>query len=125
MEALKKLQVADRNMAVDTDGWQGILPTMAFAILGVLLLLVLSFRPTEDLTGVGMVFPFSMSEDEILMQVSAAGGRVARFGGFGHMAVVIRDDGEVPEAADFGAIFTLSPLILSACFDMDETNNAF
>ncbi|MBX2830315.1 MAG: hypothetical protein KTR23_03910 [Rhodospirillales bacterium] len=72
-----------------------------------------------------MVFPFSMSEEEILVQVGAAGGRVARFGGFGHMAVVVRDDGVVPKATDFGAIFSLSPLVLSACFSLDETKNAF
>ncbi|MEQ8286680.1 hypothetical protein [Thalassospira sp.] len=122
---MKKLQITEHDLTMDGHGWQGIFPTMAFALLGVFLLLVLSYRPTEDLTGVGMVFPFSMSEDEILMQVGAAGGRVARFGGFGHMAVVVRDDGEMAEASDFGAMFALSPLILSACFDTDETNNAF
>ena len=72
-----------------------------------------------------MVFPFSMSEEEILERVGASGGRVARFGGFGQMAVVVRDDGAVPEASDFGALFALSPLVASACFDAEEDNTAF
>ena len=117
MEAFKTLPKSGANPQLQENGWSGILPTMAFAVCGVLLLMVLSYRPTSDFTGVGMVFPFSMSEDEILSHVGAVGGRVARFGGFGHMAVVINDDGTVPKAEDYGALFTLSPLIVSACFD--------
>lgn len=126
---IKKSQFTEQNLVADDAGWKGIGPTITFAVLGVFLLLILSYRPAETgvgpEAGVGMVFPFSMSEEEILIQVGAAGGRVARFGGFGHMAVVVRDDGIVPQAADFGAIFSLSPLVLSACFDSDKTINAF
>lgn len=125
MEAFKTLPKSRANLRVDEDGWTGILPTMAFALFGVLLLVVLSYRPTSNMTGVGMVFPFAMSEDEILTQVIAAGGRVVRFGGFGHMAVVANDNGMVPEAKDYGALFSLSPLIASACFDSGEATNAF
>lgn len=110
---------------VEEDGWSGIVPTILFAIAGVMLLVVLSYRPSDSLPGVGMVFPFSMSEEEILERVGASGGRVARFGGFGQMAVVVRDDGAVPEASDFGALFALSPLVASACFDAEEDNTAF
>ena len=125
MEVFKKSQFTEKSLVADDAGWKGLGPAMAFAVFGVLVLLVLSYRPAETGAGVGMVFPFSLSEEEILLQVGAAGGRVARFGGFGHMAVVVRDDGVVPQAADFGAIFSLSPLVLSACFDADETKNAF
>jgi len=121
----KKSQFTEKSLVATDADWKGIGPAVAFAVLGVLLLLVLSYRPVETGDGVGMVFPFSMSEEEILLQVGAAGGRVARFGGFGHMAVVVRDDGIAPKSADFGAIFSLSPLVLSACFDADETKNAF
>ncbi|WP_114098028.1 MULTISPECIES: hypothetical protein [Thalassospira] len=98
---------------------------MMFALAGVLLLVLLSYRPSDGMAGVGMVFPLSLSEDEILSQVGAAGGRVVRFGGFGHMAVVVRDDGMVPKADDFGAMFALSPLVASVCFDSGETSNPF
>ena len=125
MEAFQKELEPGVIPAVEEDGWRGIVPTMLFAIAGVMLLVVLSYRPSDALTGVGMVFPFAMSEEEILERVGASGGRVARFGGFGHMAVVVRDDGAVPEADDFGALFTLSPLVASACFDADEDTKAF
>ncbi|MBC05671.1 hypothetical protein [Thalassospira sp.] len=125
MEAFQKTPEATRILAIDDDGWRGIVPTMLFAFVGVMLLVVLSYRPSDAMSGVGMVFPFDMSEQEILERVGASGGRVARFGGFGHMAVVVRDDGTLPEAGDFGALFTLSPLIASACFDADAPKNAF
>ncbi|WP_033068295.1 hypothetical protein [Thalassospira australica] len=98
---------------------------MFFAVFGVLLLVVLSYRPVSEMGSAGMVFPFSMTEDDILQQVGAAGGRVVRFGGFGHLAVVVNDDGSMPEADAMGALFALSPLITSACFDADDVNNAF
>jgi hypothetical protein len=125
------LKASDRTsqkiaiLAEQQDGWHGIVPTMIFACLGVILLVVLSYRPSDVLPGVGMVFPFDMSETEILERVGASGGRVARFGGFGHMAVVINDDGSIPEAETFGALFALSPLIASACFDVDSTKSVF
>jgi hypothetical protein len=125
VEAFKTLTKNAEYQPVEESNWQGVLPTMMFAIAGIMLLLFLSYRPVVDMKGVGMVFPFSMSEEEILNRVGAAGGRVLRFGGFGHMAVVIKDDGSQPEADDFGALFTLSPLIASACFEAGETNNAF
>jgi hypothetical protein len=125
LEAFQKDIEASAIQSVEEDGWRGIVPTILFAIAGVMLLVILSYRPSDALTGVGMVFPFAMSEEEILERVGASGGRVARFGGFGHMAVVVRDDGAVPEAADFGALFTLSPLVASACFDAEEDNKAF
>ncbi|MDG4717803.1 MULTISPECIES: hypothetical protein [Thalassospira] len=125
MEAFKNFHKTSAIQPDDENGWAGIVPTIAFAVCGVVLLVLMSYRPVHDMTGVGMVFPFSLSEDEILVQVGAAGGRVVRFGGFGHMAVVVRDDGMVPQSDDFGALFTLSPLIASACFDLGETKNAF
>lgn len=125
MEAFKILLKPTENQALDESSWSGVLPTLIFAFLGVLMLVVLSYRPAADLNGVGMVFPFTMSEEQILAQVGAAGGRVTRFGGFGHMAVVVSDDGAQPNAKDYGAMFTLSPLIVSACFDSGEATNAF
>ncbi len=125
MEAFRKAPETSTNYAVEEDGWRGIVPTILFAIVGVTLLVVLSYRPSDAMQGVGMVFPFTMTEQEILEQVGEAGGRVARFGGFGRMAVVVRDDGAVPEAEDFGALFAMSPLITSACFDAGAAKNAF
>jgi hypothetical protein len=125
LEAFKTLHKTKTIQPDDESGWAGIVPTVAFALCGIVLLVLMSYRPSPDMAGVGMVFPFSLSEDEILAQVGAAGGRVGRFGGFGLMAVVVRDDDRMPQADDFGAIFTLSPLVASACFDLGETNNAF
>ncbi len=125
MSAFKAHQYKEIAQTADKDGWQGFWPTMLFALMGVIALVVLSYRPPTNGEGVGMVFPLSMSEDEILAQVGAAGGRVARFGGFGHMAVVFRDDGKTAEADQFGALFTLSPLVLSACFETDDTPEQF
>ncbi len=125
MSAFKAHQYKEIAQTADEDGWQGFWPTMLFALMGVIALVVLSYRPPTNGEGVGMVFPLSMSEDEILAQVGAAGGRVARFGGFGHMAVVFRDDGKTAEADQFGALFTLSPMVLSACFETDDTPEQF
>ena len=125
MEAFRSQHHAREIEPVVDQGWSGIVPAGLFALCGVVLLVLLSYRPADDMTGVGMVFPLSLSEDDILAQVGASGGRVVRFGGFGHIAVVVRDDGAVPQAEDFGAMFTLSPLIASACFESGDTNNAF
>lgn len=109
----------------EDDGWQGLGPTVLFVAAGVILLVLLSYRPAVDARAVGMVFSPSMSEEDIIARVGMAGGRVARFGGFGHMAIVYRDDGAVPRASEFGAWFTLSPLIVSACFDSEQTGRTF
>ncbi|WP_286791678.1 hypothetical protein [Thalassospira sp. UBA4513] len=125
MELFQKHTEVTPRLSSEEDGWRGIVPTGLFAFAGLVLLVILSYRPSEALQGVGMVFPFDMTEAEILERVGASGGRVTRFGGFGHMAVVVHDDGVVPEADDFGALFTLSPLIASVCFDADASKNAF
>jgi len=125
LETLKFAPQPRAYQATEDGGWQGLIATMFFAVFGVLLLVVLSYRPVSEMGSAGMVFPFSMTEDDILQQVGAAGGRVVRFGGFGHLAVVVNDDGSMPEADAMGALFALSPLITSACFDADDVNNAF
>lgn len=125
MDCLRKVTGASTAEIVENDGWRGIIPTIVFALAGVLLLVLLSYRPSDEIAGVGMVFPLSMSETEILERVGTFGGRVTRFGGFGHMAVIVRDDGMMPKAEDFGALFSLSPLIASTCVDVDMTNSAF
>ncbi|WP_417829615.1 hypothetical protein [Thalassospira sp.] len=125
MDLFRKVAGTSRTVVVEDDGWRGILPAIVFAFAGVLFLVFLSYRPSDTVAGVGMVFPLSMSETEILEQVGAFDGRVTRFGGFGHMAVVVRDDGMMPKAGDFGALFSLSPLIVSVCFDAETTSGAF
>lgn len=125
MARFPKVTGTSESETVVDDGWRGIMPTIVFAFAGVLILVFLSYRPSDAVAGVGMVFPLSMSETEILERVGTFGGRVTRFGGFGHMAVVVRDDGMMPKAGDFGALFSLSPLIVSACFDAETTSGAF
>lgn len=107
------------------DDWRGIVPTGMFAIAGVLVLIVLTYQPQADVREVGMMFPLSMTEEDILSRVGTNGGRVVRFGRFGNIAVVIRDDGMVPKADDFGALFSLNPFVLSVCTLADGEQNIF
>ncbi|WP_417811511.1 hypothetical protein [Thalassospira alkalitolerans] len=109
----------------NVDHWRGIIPVGIFAIIGTVMLVVLTYRPLVGAREVGMIFPLAMSETEILNHVGSNGGRVLRFGGFGHLAVVARDDGLVPEAKDFDALFALAPIILSVCAFADSDVNSF
>ena len=120
LENMKKEILAESG-----DHWRGIVPAGFFAIAGVIMLIVMTYQPVGDAREVGMMFPFSMSEDEILTRVGANGGRVVRFGGLGNIAVVIRDDGTAPEAVDFGALFSLNPIVLSVCALADDDLNIF
>lgn len=109
----------------ETDSWRGVWPVVLFSVLGVLCLCIATYRVPDDTRLVGMVFPFGWSEDQILKRVASSGGRVLRFGGFGHMAVVARDDGAPPRPEDFGAWFAMSPLVSSICAQPIEKPVAF
>ncbi|MCC9620493.1 hypothetical protein LPB41_02215 [Thalassospira sp. MA62] len=122
---MRQLVQDDAYEIAHQDGWQGIVPTFLFAVAGVVLLIFLSYQPAAHDKSVGMVFPFSMTETEIMTRVAANDGRVVRFGGFGHMAVVVRDDGQIPNPSDFGAWFAVSPIIVSSCFDRANATNSF
>jgi len=93
-----------------------VIPAAILAAACLLVLAAASLRPLPGQDQVGVVFPPSLDDAQVLARVAEAGARLVRPGAWPFIAVVAVDGPHtLARLEDLGALFTVNPLVLGAC----------
>ncbi|HBC06797.1 MAG TPA: hypothetical protein DC046_04350 [Rhodospirillaceae bacterium] len=100
-----------------------LLPTAMLVGFCILWLAIAALRPQSGQSQIGVVFPPSLTETEILARIADAGGRLVREGAWPFIAVVALDTPEtLTRLGSQGALFTVNPLALGSCLTRPAAN---